>query len=299
MGLFDRLLGKKPPSAPATALDTSEANLRAVLGTDNVKIAAGLAIARVSTVERDAQGRDQVGGVPANIGQESWPRCTTCGCPMTFIAQIAAGPDEEPRYPERGSVALFLCNSEPPAGDDLCPTYDGPGSACFFVGEGQRAATPMFSDAQLREIVRAQQRNAEADAAAVRAYLMPEHNGRRARPVLDCAYRAERRSVVTCQLPEAQPASGGRHRRPTDDAYALWAAALEAAGVAIDIGSFPDWVQAPIDDLVCTCGAPMELIVQYEAFDDAINLGDAGRAYVFACVKRCSPAAFTTRWQCC
>ena len=121
MGFLDRLLGKKPEKPKPVVLDTSEANLRAVLGDDNVMIAAGIAIAPVvsgremsggDALGRDAPGRDQVGGVPANIGAERWPRCPACRCAMTFVAQVAVGPDEEPRYPERGSVAIFLCNSE-------------------------------------------------------------------------------------------------------------------------------------------------------------------------------------------
>lgn len=57
--------------------------------------------------------------------------------------------------------------------------------------------------------------------------------------------------------------------------------------------------QLPPIELTCRCGAPMELILQYDAFDGAINLGDTGRAYVFACAQRCSPTAFAARWECC
>lgn len=91
--------------------------------------------------ERPAPGGDQVGGIPDNIGAEIWPNCPLCSCPMTFIAQITVEPDREPRYPERGYLAIFLCNSDPPTSDDVCVTAEGPGSACFFVGEDQRAAT--------------------------------------------------------------------------------------------------------------------------------------------------------------
>ncbi len=285
MGFFDRLLGKKPPPTPPVVLDTSEANLRAVLGDDNVVIATGLAIESAATTQ---PGRDQVGGVPANIGAASWPRCPTCRCRMTFIAQLAVGPDEQPHYPARGSLAIFRCNSEPPSTDELCETWGPSGSVCFFVPDDARAEPSLFTDEQLRAIERILARaHADRDPRQPR-FLLPAEHGFQARPLLHHAYRADRRRVVSCRRPRGNPA-----------AHALWAAATTSSGVAIDIGGFPDWIQSPIDDLVCTCGAPMVLIVQYEAFDDAINLGDAGRAYIFACAKRCSPTAFTSRWDCC
>ena len=298
MGFFDRLLGRKP-AAPAAALDTSEANLRAVFGDDNVMIASGLWLDPVVWSERPAPGGDQVGGIPDNIGAEMWPNCRLCSCPMTFIAQIAIEPDREPRYPERGYLAIFLCNSDPPTSDDVCVTAEGPGSACFFVGEDQRAATPMFDDDQLRAIARAHDR--VGGRLAGTEYLMPQRPGWNARPVLQHAFRVERRRVLSVRKPDP-PTDAGRRRSRSDPSseqhYALWAAACDAAEVAIDIGGFPDWLQSPIE-LTCRCGAPMELILQYDAFDGAINLGDTGRAYVFACAQRCSPTAFAARWDCC
>ena len=285
MGFFDRLLGRKP-AAPAAALDTSEANLRAVFGDDNVMIASGLWLDPLVWSERPAPGGDQVGGVPDNIGAELWPTCPLCSCPMTFIAQLAVGPDRAPRYPERGYLAIFLCNSDPPTSDDVCVTAEGPGSTCFFVGEDQRVATPMFDDDQLRAIARAHDR--VGGQLAGTEYLMPQRAGWSARPVLQHAFRVERRRVLSVRKPD----------QSSEQRRALWAAACDAAEVAIDIGGFPDWLQSPIE-LTCRCGAPMELILQYEAFDGAINLGDAGRAYVFACAQRCSPTAFAARWDCC
>ncbi|MFN0252520.1 MAG: hypothetical protein ACKV2T_36925 [Kofleriaceae bacterium] len=96
-----------------------------------------------------ASARDQIGGIPANIGPDTWPVCNACKAPLTFIAQVACGPDEVLRYPERGSIAIFLCNSEPPT-EALCITADGTGTAVFFVEEAP--AAPMFDEAQRQAI---------------------------------------------------------------------------------------------------------------------------------------------------
>ena len=42
----------------------------------------------------------------------------------------------------------------------------------------------------------------------------------------------------------------------------------------------------------------MKFVLQFTAFDEALNLGDAGEAYVFACADRCSPTSFALEWQC-
>jgi hypothetical protein len=130
---------------------------------------------------------------------------------------------------------------------------------------------------------------------------MPQRPRWNARPVLQHALRVERRRAVSVRRPDRSTDAGRRRSRSeasSEQRYALWAAACDAVEVAIDIGGFPAWLQSPIE-LTCRCGAPMELIVQYDAFDGAINLGDAGRAYVFACAQRCSPTAFAARWDCC
>ncbi|MFN0252519.1 MAG: hypothetical protein ACKV2T_36920 [Kofleriaceae bacterium] len=110
--------------------------------------------------------------------------------------------------------------------------------------------------------------------------------------MLDHAFRVERRGRVSC----ADPGIG--------DERALYHAFQQAkvrndGDIAIEIDAFPDWIQGPHDDLACLCGAAMELVVQFDSFDDAINLGDAGRAYVFACSRRCGPRSFLMRWDCC
>ncbi|MCE9580443.1 MAG: hypothetical protein K8W52_45410 [Deltaproteobacteria bacterium] len=288
MGLFDRLFAKKAPAAPPV-LDTSEANLRAVLGDDNVMIASGLAIESVAETQ---PGREQVGGLPAGIGAASWPRCAACQCLMTFIGQVAVGPDEQPSYPERGSLAIFRCNAEPPPSGAPCAANDASGSVCFFVTANHPPEASAFSDEERLQIERALAQAHAAPSPRRAPFSALSERGYRGQPVLDHAYRVERRRVVSCRAPQGVGLSAAA-------ANALWAAARAASGVAIEIGGFPDWIQAPIDDLRCACGAPMELIVQYEAFDDAINLGDAGRAYVFACAQRCSPTSFTSRWDCC
>lgn len=296
MGLWDRLFGKKAPPPPPPTFDTSEANLRAVLGDANVKHATGLAAKMVlgDADVSDADARDQVGGVPANIGADTWPHCEMCHTPLTFIAQVACGPDEVPRYPERGSLAIFLCNSEPPTNDRLCLTADGSGTAVFFVGPEPSAAL-MFSAEQLRAIAAMQTRAVahtnDRTAPYPRPFLLPAVNGYRGRPVINHRFRVERHPLLSCNDPFEK---SGRELY-----YAFMEERVERErDVAIEIDAFPDWIQAP-QECICICGAPMELVVQFDCFDDAINLGDAGRAYVFACTKRCGPRSFLVRWDCC
>lgn len=82
----------------------------------------------------------------------------------------------------------------------------------------------------------------------------------------------------------------------TDEQLGYVCAAQQA--FEIQVGGFGDWVQEPIE-ATCSCGAPMELLVQFDSFDEVINLGDAGRAYVFGCRDRHAPDAFFLDWQCC
>ena len=290
MGFWDRFFGKQKSSTsppPPASFDLSEANLRRVLGDDNVKHACGLAVTAVATSQ---PGRDQVGGVPANIGSDIWPTCEQCRCPLTFIAQVAVGPDEALAYPERGSIAIFLCNSEPPTNNQLCVTAEGVGAVAFFVADAP-TASPMFTAEQLSMIDAMHVRGLEIDRGASKKgyvpFLLPASGGFRARPLLEHAFRAERKQVLSTQAETHDKA-----------AWALWHAQTKANNLAIEINAFPDWVQAP-QEHTCSCGAEMELVIQFDSFDDAINLGDAGRAYVFACVKRCGPKSFVVRWDCC
>ncbi len=64
----------------------------------------------------------------------------------------------------------------------------------------------------------------------------------------------------------------------------------------VQVGGFADWVQTPIE-IACSCGAPTELLMQFETFDEVIRLGEAGRAYVFGCKARHAPDAFFLEWQ--
>jgi hypothetical protein len=287
VGFFSRFFGKKPtPVSPG--FDLSEANLRAVLGEENVKQAWGLAI---TPVGRSQPARDQVGGIPTNIGRDIWPECEQCHSALTFTAQVAVGPSEVLSYPEPGSVAIFICNSEPPSIDDLCITAEGTGTACFFVTDAPTTA-PMFTAEQCEQIDATLARGLEiargASKQGYKPFLLPSSGGFRARPLLERAFHAERKQILSTRTDESD-----------DAASALWAAHSSRNEVALEINAFPDWVQAPQDDHVCACGSPMELVIQFDAFDDAINLGDAGRAYVFACARRCGPRSFLLRWDCC
>jgi hypothetical protein len=291
MGFFDRLFGKKAaPPPPPPPPDISETTLRRVLGDANVKHASGIALEIVDGGTPRGDGRDRVGGVPSNIDAQVWPLCGTCKTPMTFIAQLACGPDDALRFPERGSIAIFLCGSNPPSTDKLCETWDGNGTAVFFVGD-EPATPPMFDDEQLRAIAKVQTtamlHSLDRKQPRPQPFRLPAKNGFASEPVLVHAFRAERREILTCNEPE------------TEEGRDLYHAFLQHHdGVAIEIAAFPHWIQGP-EEHACSCGSPMELVVQFDAFDDAINLGDAGRAYVFACSMRCGPRSFLLRWACC
>ena len=279
----------------------SEPNLRAVLGDANVKRATGLAIEAVPGPSERSHAGDQVGGVPANIGPELWPICELCKTRMTFVAQLTVGPDNELHFPEPGALAIFVCGAEPPEIDELCQTYDGSGTAVFVVSMTP-ATSSLFTAADLAAIatmqremlawqqVRAAKRGDRTTAPAT--FLLEPINGFRSQPVLSNAYRTERRPIISCTAPESRGPDYANQR-----AHVGATIASSDHGAAIEIAAFPDWVQAPIDDLICACGARMELVVQLADFDAAINFG-TGRGYVFACAERCGPRSFALQWQC-
>jgi hypothetical protein len=106
-----------------------------------------------------------------------------------------------------------------------------------------------------------------------------------------------RETQVQLQERYAVTSRPGLSVRAGDGHHDLRARARATTG-DVQIGGFGDWIQ---DEIVatCSCGAPMELLLQLEAFDDHINLGDSGRAYVLGCSRRHAADAFELHWQCC
>lgn len=289
MILFARMRGPRdacprPTGKAAVApMDLSPENLEKVFGVDSVRPAWRL---RPHAMPLLISEPSKFGGLPDYRGSEQWPRCTMCQEPMTFVGQIAVGPDKPISYPSDATLYIFLCTADPTA-EPQCQTWDhqNGGSRCFVQPNSLELLPLGEGGAERQALADAVTRNANNTKGGKELWLGLERKGCRAyQPYLTRQYQADLETVLSVNSRVAK----------TEEQYALCA----ALGTDVQIGGFADWVQEPIS-MTCTCGAPTELVLQFEAFDPAINLGDAGRAYVFACKNRHSADAFFLDWQCC
>jgi hypothetical protein len=283
----DTLLTYRRRASPRPAQDRhdrSESNLRAVLGEENVAPAWNVRIEAVPTL---IDAPSKFGGRPTYGGPERWPRCAMCSEPMTFIGQLEVGPGRPLRYPTEGALYMFLCNSDPLTAPQ-CETSTAVkgGSACF-VQPGATGALPLGEGPTEHDLLaKAVARNRDNTSGGARLFEGLERRGKRTYT----PYLARQYAVL-----EIREQPSVRIDRVPEKDLALASAAMGA--FSIQLGGFADWVQEPVE-LRCRCGAPTELLVQFDAFDEVINLGDAGRAYVFACQARCGPDSFFLEWQC-
>lgn len=209
-------------------------------------------------IEVAVAGTQKFGGRPDFLTGEHWPRCKQCQLPMTFIGQLDVGPRAPLPYPREGRLFLFLCNSDPTVGEQ-CETWDHEsGASACFVQPGVDAPLPLGEES-----------TSEKDFSTTLSRL----------------YDAEPHVVPSVRLTADAGNEQFEHH------------AAVAKALTVQAGGFGEWVQSPIE-VSCSCGAPTELVLQFDAFDEAINLGDAGRAYVFACRDRHAPDAFFVEWQC-
>ena len=231
------------------------------------------------------------GGLPGFSTASRWPHCACCKDPMMFVGQVAAGPHEPLHYPEQAILYIFLCQSDPTAKPE-CETWS-PTSGCSsvftLVDRNEDCNAPVeYAPPGLEELI-ADSYTTPGKVRRMWDRLSLQGN-KEYRTTLFGQYECELRSGLSvCD----QPPDGMEH---SEAHYAAMGALANER--AVFIGGFADWVQAP-SSTDCTCGKPMEFVMQFGSFDEAINLGDAGEAYIFACPDRCSPTSFALEWQCC
>lgn len=288
--MFKRLFGKKPdrrtpsPEPP----DLSRAGLTSLFGVGGVRETTNVVLTRMPTLVDTAT---RFGGVPGYLEATAWPRCPSCKDPMMFVGQVEMGPAQPLRYPRPAILYIFLCQSDPTA-EPSCETWSpASGCAAVFAQEGVattlRPPTEDFVDrARVAELVA----DAHARPDPARWELLDQRGHKDHHTTLfgqyACAFRSE---LSVC----GQPIDGITR---TQAHYAAMAALSKDR--AMFIGGFPDWVQGP-SSARCACGKAMESVLQFGAFDEALNLGDAGEAYVLACPDRCAPSSFALEWQSC
>jgi hypothetical protein len=167
------------------------------------------------------------------------------------------GPGRPLRYPEEGCLYVFLCLRV-----DLAATE----SIC-----------PCF----------------DVDSGAERCFVQPRPAGPLVITVDSSGPRLARGHAVESWEPLLSV------RMPpgvaTPEQYSLSAAV--SARLGIQVGGFAEWMQDDDTPGPCSCGAPRELVLQFGEFENDLNLGGAGRAYVYACSARHAPEAFSMFWQ--
>ena len=88
-----------------------------------------------------ARTASKFGGQPWGFPAQLWPVCAECGCPMSFLAQFAPGP-QVPRIGAAHSLYVFTCERE-----SVCSFWepDGGANACLHVPHAQmhEAFTPV------------------------------------------------------------------------------------------------------------------------------------------------------------
>ena len=278
---------RRVAAAPAPIVQATPEALLRVLGPEHVADAWNLRLRRVGQL---VSAPTKFGGVPDFVdGVEQWPRCKQCSEPMTFLGQVEVGPAKPIRWPVEGRLFLFLCNADSTQ-EPQCETWSPQAgcSACFVQPNQAPRVVLAEGPAELEALAAAVARNEHNTLGGGSLFVGLQRKGRR-----EYLPYLARQYVV--DAPVKQPSA-----REPDDATEEQNAYVSAARQAfeVQVGGFGNWVQSPIE-ATCSCGAPMELVLQFDAFDEVINLGDTGRAYVFGCQARHAPDAFFLEWQCC
>jgi hypothetical protein len=243
----------EPVPVPEDAL--TEANLRRVFGEDGVATAW---VPRVGVSPSHVDALERLGGPPAFLAPVEWPRCRHCGRPLTFVMQVAVGPERPLRYPREGLLYVFLCQRVDVRAtvDAICPCLD-------------------------------------VDSGAERCFVQTRPDGPLTLTVEPTGPRLAKSQAVEGWEP--RPSVRMPAGEATPEQYSLYAAM--SGWLDVQVGGFADWMQDDGTPGPCTCGAPRELVLQFSEFEEDLNLGGAGRAYVYACSVRHAPDAFSLFWQ--
>lgn len=288
--MFSRIFGKKPKQeAPAAPPDLSSEGLAALFGKDGVRETTNLVLTQVPNL---VDAASKFGGLPGFLEKTAWPHCASCRDPMMFVGQVGMGPEQPLKYPRDAIMYIFLCQSDP-TDQPECETWTAEsGCSSVFAQEGvaerMTPQAPFLAASDISGLVAAS--CATPDKVHTMWPRLNQRGNKEYRATLFGQYECRPRTELSvCD----QPLEGIEW---TDAHYAVIAALGKNRRVFI--GGFPDWVQGPGAPR-CKCEKDMEFVLQFTAFDEAINLGDAGEAYVFACPDRCSPTSFALDWQCC
>lgn len=243
------------PVGPVPEDALTEENLRRAFGEDGV---AHAWVPKLEPSPAPVDALERLGGPPAFLAPVEWPRCRHCAQPLTFVMQLAVGPERPLRYPAEGLLYVFLCQRVDPSAMEgaICPCLD-------------------------------------VDSGAERCFVQTRSPGALGLTVELTGPRLAKSHAVAAW--ESRPSVRMPGGVATPEQYSLYAAM--SGWLAIQVGGFADWVQAEATPGPCSCGAPRELVLQFAEFEDDLNLGGAGRAYVFACSARHAPEAFSLFWQ--
>jgi hypothetical protein len=266
-----------------------------LFGESGVRSATNIVVTQVANLIDSAT---KFGGVPQFVQPINWPRCASCKDFMMFIGQLEMGADKSIKHPTPSILYMFLCQSNPTETPE-CETWAW-ASGCSSVF--MQALQPAHHESSTREQLCNQP---SIDLSRVEALV----SGSCAEPLKTATlwtqineqgnktYRAPMFGQYRCSFIEGLSVNEGIQRRV--DSKARYSAIAELAKHRVAfINGFPSWVQDPIAP-TCKCGKTMEFVLQFTSFDEAINLGDSGEAYVFSCPDYCSPISFALAWQCC
>nr|WP_246357831.1 DUF1963 domain-containing protein [Pyxidicoccus fallax] len=214
-------------------------------------------VPRLGPAPAPVDALERLGGPPAFLAPVEWPRCQRCGTQLTFVTQLAVGPVRPLRYREEGLLYVFLCQRVESEKED---------SGCLCQ---------------------------DVDSGAERCFVQTRPSGPLAITVDSSGPRLARgRAVESWETaPSVRMPSGVG----TPEQYSLSAAVSDR--LEFQVGGFAEWIQGDETPGPCACGAPRELVLQFDEFEEDLNLGGAGRAYVYACSARHAPDAFWLFWQ--
>lgn len=272
-------------SSPSSILPTPQA-LSQVFGDENVRTAKSLIVRPVQELLGSVE---KFGGHPTGVVRAEWPRCGMCAEPLTFVGQIQAGRGHHVAFPEEGLLQIFVCSSVDARGGtcDTSQAHRG-GAHVRFVPVRPDDVT-LGEDAWEREVLASTVKRNESEprggAVKLSGVEKVGRDGRRYYP-----YLARQYALVSVEL---QP-SVRMPLQPTSVQLALWTATLSALNV--QVGGFPSWMRSPPQD-ACSCGAPYEVVMQLDPFDEVFRVPAAARVTVQACLTRHAHDAFRLFWQ--
>jgi uncharacterized protein YwqG len=202
----------------------------------------------------------QFGGIPLAPPHAIWPRCSSCGGPMQFLAQLQLSDlDAETWKADPGLLLIFQCQNSPGMCDEWDPNSGGNAAIIVHGNTMTPMAVPTLTPEEIEKGL-----SGETLLSKVDGVLLQEYDG-------------------------------SLRKNSPDDAYCD---ALENSDLVVlgKIGGQPLWIQGD-ETPQCSCGNKMTFLMQLECVGaGGINFGDMGSGYAFACQTCKDKAKFL--WQC-